>query len=137
MASLIIGAAFKGGFEERFAVGVVLLDLIFTQIVRDNRVRGVHWPEFATDTMELAAFLAIAMRSTKYWTLAASACALLGVMTHVVAWVDRRVGTYTYLTAIIVWTWGVMISIGVGVWGCWRDQLATKRRDALAGATLR
>jgi hypothetical protein len=129
LTALVCGAAFwKGGRDEQFAAGGMLLGWLATLVLRDPRWLGIQWGALGADIFFLAVLLAIALRTERYWPLAAAAFQLLAVVTHVARMVDHGLNGWTYATAGIIWTQLVLLALGVGVWGAWRA-----RRQLSAG----
>jgi hypothetical protein len=90
-------------------------------------LRDYSWPQlqlagFVVDVLLLLLLLWIALRSPKYWPLAAAGFQLLAVLTHVAKMIDPGLQQWAYITAIVIWTYLLMITLGVGVWNCWRDK---------------
>jgi hypothetical protein len=127
------GALWKGGWEERVAAGVLLVTFAFTLLLRDASWPRVQVAELAADVGGLAVFFVIALRSRKWWPLSAAAFELLVVMTHVGKMLDPLMHQWAYLTAIIIWTYLILISLGVGTWNHWR----ARRQAASVGAVSR
>lgn len=113
-------ALLKGGLEERLAAGSLWLNSTLTQLLRDYTWPQVQLAGFVLDLLSLVLLTAIALTSRKFWPLAAAAFQLLMVLTHVAKMVDPNIGQWSYITANLIWTYLLMISLGVGVWNCWR-----------------
>lgn len=135
----ICGAAlWRGGTEERVVSTVLLLNIAISVLLLD-----VSWPHvqlggFLVDTLTLAIFVAVALRTPKYWPMCAAAFQLLAVMTHVAKFVDRDLQQWAYLTASVIWTYLLLAAIGVGAWNAARARRQPDRGAAArAGATRR
>lgn len=120
LACLCVFAFLKGGREERFATAALAANVAVTILLRDIRWPQVQWAGFAADVFLLIALFALALRSAKFWPMSAAAFQLLATLTHVASLVDRTVVNWAYLTAIVIWTYALMITLGVGVWNHWR-----------------
>ena len=120
---LVCGVAlWKGGREERLAAGGLLANAAVTVLMRDYSWPQLQGAEFVVDVLTLLLFTAIALRTPKYWPMAAAAFQLLGVMTHVAKMIDPSLQQWAYMTAIVIWTYLIFIAIGVGTWNSWRAQ---------------
>jgi hypothetical protein len=120
LVGLCAAAFLKGGVEERLAAASLLANVALTLIMRDTRWPHVQWTGFALDVLLTAVLLAVALRTPKFWPLPAAAFQLLATLTHVATLVDRKVNPWAYLTAIVIWTYALMITLAVGVWNHWR-----------------
>ena len=132
------GAFWKGGREEQLAAGGVLLSFALTVALRDRSWAGIQWSAFVTDVCLLVLLTAIALRTERYWPMAAAAFQLLSVITHLARMIDPGVMAWAYATAQVIWSQLVVVAIGVGAWNAWREgrQLAITDSDP-AGATRR
>jgi hypothetical protein len=113
-------ALLKGGGDERAAAVGLVANVLFTALLRDRSWPHVQWTEFALDVLLLALLVGIALRSRKFWPLSAAAFQLLATVTHIAKMVDPNVHQWAYLTAIVIWTYGLIAALGAGVWNHWR-----------------
>ncbi len=136
---VFVAALLTGGGEEKAASAALAADVIFTFLLRDRSWPHVQWTEFAFDVLLLALLVGIALRSAKFWPLAAAAFQLLATLTHVAKMVDPKVHQWAYLTAIVIWTYALIATLAVGTWNSWRSKryLANAGPAALAGDTRR
>jgi hypothetical protein len=121
--AVVCGAAFwKGDREEQVTAGALLLGWVATLVLRDPRWLGIQWGGFAVDGLFMVMITIIALRSRRYWPLAAAGFQLLAIVTHAARMVDPSLGGWVYATAGIVWTQLLILSLATGVWGTWRAQ---------------
>jgi hypothetical protein len=113
-------ALWQGEREERFVALAIILNVGVTQLFRDRSWPNIQLAELVADVLTLALFSAIALRTSKYWPLCAAAFQLLSVMTHVAKLIDPLLQGWAYLTAIIIWTYLILITLAVGTWNSWR-----------------
>jgi len=116
------GAFWKAGREEQIAAGAVLLSVLATVMLRDPRWVGPQWSAFVSDLLVLAAITAVALRTLRYWPLAAAAFQLLCVVTHIARMVDPGVHAWAYATGQVIFTYFYLFAVGFGVWGAWRGR---------------
>lgn len=116
------GALWKGGADERIVAGGFLAAWVITLIFRDRSWIGTQWSTFIVDGAYLALMLYVALRSDRYWPLAATACQLLSVITHAARMVDSALGEWAYVTANVIWTQLSLVALGIGVLGAWRQR---------------
>lgn len=115
-------ALWKGGRDERLIAAALLLSWAVSYASLLQRLPGTQWGEFAADTVLLALLSFVAMRSRRYWPLAAAGFQLLAVLTHAASLVDRHLGAWAYITANIIWTQLITVSLAVGTYNHWREQ---------------
>jgi uncharacterized membrane protein (UPF0136 family) len=118
------GAFWKGDREEQIAAGGTLLSWLATLVLRDHRWTGLQWGAFAADTLLLVLFVALSLRTRRYWPLVAAAFQLLCVLIHVARLVDPGVRGWAYATGQVIFTQWVLITIGIGVINSWRMRSA-------------
>jgi hypothetical protein len=139
--SVCAGAFWKGGREEQLAAGGLLLSFALTVALRDRSWAGIQWSAFVADICLLILLTAIALRTERYWPMAAAAFQLLCVVTHLARLVDPGVRAWAYATGQVIWSQLLVVAIGVGVWNAWRGgrQPARAADDPITdpGATRR
>lgn len=108
----------------------MLLAWALTIALRDRSWIGTQWGAFAADVGLLIVFIAIALRTPRYWPLAAAAFQLLTVVTHAARMVDPGVRAWAYATGQVIWSQMVIIALGVGVWNTWRGRAYPASSDA-------
>jgi len=119
----VCGAAFwRGDREQQITAGGLLLGWVATLVLRDPRWLGAQWGAFVVDALFMVMITIIALRSTRFWPMAASSFQLLAIITHAARMVDPRIGGWAYATASIVWTQLLVMSLGVGVFNTWRER---------------
>jgi hypothetical protein len=116
-----LAAMLKGGLEERIVVAGLLANIAATVLLRVPGGRHIQWPGFTADILFLVLLTVVALRSAKFWPLPAAAFQLLATITHIAKLVDPNVNRWAYFTAIIIWTYALLIALGVGVWNSWRS----------------
>lgn len=121
MALVAIGAMLRGGVEERLVVWGLCLNAVLTVTLRDLSWPHVQWIGFGLDAALLGLLVWIALRSAKYWPMPAAAFQLLATATHIAKLVDTHVEQWAYLSAIVIWTYALTLTLGVGVWNSWRE----------------
>ena len=136
---VVCAAAFlKGDVEERLTAGSIVINIAATRALRDYSWPQVQLGGFVADVLSLVLLLAIALRTHKFWPLAAAAFQLLMVFTHVAKMIDPNLGQWSYITAIVIWTYLLMIALGVGVWNnCRARSYAPSEAAALRAETRR
>ncbi|KQW95413.1 hypothetical protein ASE17_12760 [Phenylobacterium sp. Root77] len=108
-------AWWRGGWVER-VVAVTNVIAWLATIALQNRTNWVdpQWSVFAVDVVFLGVLLGLVVRSDRTWILPAAAFQLLLVITHAAIIVDEGVRARAYITALILWSYLVLISLAVG-----------------------
>jgi len=109
----------RGGAPERWAaailgVGSVLSTLFIS--ARPLRFSSVESGVFAIDVLVLVAFLILALRAERYWTLWVAALQLIGTAGHAVKLVDSHVIRLVYAFMMAFWTYPMLLCVLVGTW---------------------
>lgn len=132
------GAFVRGDVEERLTAGGLMTNVLATVVMRDPSWPQLQRAGFLVDVLFLLLLLGIALRTRKFWPLAAAAFQLLAVLTHVAKMIDPDLHQWSYITAIVIWTYLLMIALGVGVWNSWRAWgYALSGEGAVRAATRR
>lgn len=137
-AAILLVSAFalwRGSAIERLVAIANMLAWITTMVVQDrlswiNPLSWVNpqWGVLIVDLAFAALLLTLAARKDRTWLLFAAAFQVLGVVTHVAMIVDDGFRAQTYLAGLIIWSYLVLASLGVGTWLNWSE----RRRRAQA-----
>lgn len=84
---------FRGGHPERFGVGVLFLDSLATSVLGVRSVTG-HAAEIVSETTIMLVFIWMALRSARWWPLAAAASLMLCNMVHLLDWATPEISRY-------------------------------------------
>jgi hypothetical protein len=119
--SLILtsGCAFRfGGRAERLCATILVAGSLLSVAVIDYFHHDwMHSAPFILliDTAALAAFVAIALTSHKFWPLWAAGFQLPGVITHIAIMTDPHIVPKSYALAQGFWVYPIMISLVIGI----------------------
>lgn len=118
-------ALWRGGRTER-VVAVANIAAWLVTIVVQNRHNWLdpQWGVFCVDVAFLVLLLWCVVRSSRLWILPAAAFQLLAVVTHAAILADDGVRAWTYMTALILWSYLVLITLGIGTYTYWRGTSA-------------
>ncbi len=126
-----------GGHTERFAVTVVFCDYVLTRATAG--MSGGHELVAVSETVVAAIFIWLALRSSRWWTLVASAALMLCVVVFVLEWMHPGVSRDTAISARIGLWMVVSLSLLAGVRERWLageaavSPLTVWRRRPVAG----
>ncbi|MDB5445568.1 MAG: hypothetical protein JWQ97_885 [Phenylobacterium sp.] len=112
---VVIGFALaRGRRTERLVAALTLADLIWGRL--HPHVYGAHpGRELAHDAAQTAILTLIALRSDRYWTLAAASICLVSAGTDVAQMISP-VNSWAVGTAQLTWYYAYLAAIAVGAW---------------------
>jgi hypothetical protein len=124
----ICGYAFaRGTRDERLAAAACLIASVLTHFaVSPLQVRysGIEGGLVAIDIAMLVVFVAIALRSHRFWPLWVAGLQLTMSMAHVMKAVDLQLMPRAYAAAAVFWSYPILLIIFVGAWRSHRRTLA-------------
>jgi hypothetical protein len=116
-------ALWRGGTVERIVSVANLLAYAATLLVEDRR--ELFDPQVGIMIVDLA-FLALltwlAATSGRNWLLFAAAFQLLAVVIHLAIMADPGVRSLAYFRGLIIWSYLILASMGIGTWLEWRGR---------------
>ena len=130
---IFASAWWRGGSEERIAASVSLLATIVTHFVASplaNRYSNVETGMLAIDLFVLAAFVAIALWSSRFWPLWVAGLQLTVSMSHLMKSVDLDLLPRAYAAAAVFWSYPILFIIVVGTWRTRRKAAAMFEQHA-------
>lgn len=126
-------ALWRGRGDEKIAAGVALLATIITQFVippPSLRYNGLHSGLIAIDMAVLVVFVAIALRSNRFWPLWVAGLQLTNSMAHLMKGIEADLLPQAYAAAAVFWSYPILLIILVGTWRS--HQLTRQERADLA-----
>jgi hypothetical protein len=123
---LVSGFALWRGARAERVIALSNLGAWGASLLLENRHNWLdpQWGVLLVDLAFLAVLLAFALRNAANWLLFAAAFQLLSVVTHMAIMVDGGVRARAYFQGLAIWSYLVLISLGVGVWVRWRQDQA-------------
>jgi hypothetical protein len=132
---LTCGYAFwRGRREERFAAIVCVLATVATRFVISPlsvRYSGIELGLLAIDALVLAAFVAIALTSQRFWPLWIAGLQLTNSLAHLMKAIETDLLPRAYAAAAALWSYPILLIIAVAAWRTHRRQIA---RDGAVAA---
>ncbi|MDF2900287.1 MAG: hypothetical protein K0Q62_346 [Phenylobacterium sp.] len=122
-------ALWRGGRTERVVAIANIVAWIATIVVQ-NRHNWLdpQWGMLAVDIAFLLLLLWFVVRSSRLWILPAAAFQLLAVLTHAAILADGDLRAWAYITALILWSYMVLITLAVGTYSYWRRPSVRRAR---------
>ena len=116
----LIYALLKGGPPERLGTAIMVFGSALTWAV--SLETRPSYRSVATDVMlvDVAAFLAfviLAARSDRFWTIWVSALAGLGLLAHWARWYGGpEVSPRVYFVSLVIWSYAILALLAIGTW---------------------
>ncbi len=110
-------ALWRGGRTERTVALANIVAWIATITVQ-NRTNWVdpQWGMLGVDVSFLGVLLWLVVSTDRLWILPAAAFQLLAVVTHMAIMADGGVRAMAYLTALVLWSYLVLVTLAAGTY---------------------
>jgi len=115
-------AALRGRTDERIAAAACALATLVTHFVIGPlkiKYSTVEPGLLALDLAMLATFVALALRSSRFWPLWVAGLQLTLSMAHVLKAIDEHLLPRAYAAAVVFWSYPILFIILIA---CWRTQ---------------
>jgi hypothetical protein len=112
-------ALWRGRKYEQLSAIVCIAASIVSVVARagaDDHYYGVQSSDLVIDTVVLLAFVAIALRSDRFWPLWAAGLQLTISMSHLLKAIQPSLLPIAYAAAERFWSYPTLIIIAVGAW---------------------
>jgi hypothetical protein len=109
----------RGRSDERFAASVCILASIASVVVMSpltSRYSGVEGGVFIVDLLALAGFIAIALRTDRFWPLWVAGLQLTTLVAHFLKAVEIDLVPHAYAAAARFWVYPIFVIIVIGTW---------------------
>ena len=117
---LVVAYAFLRGRRDEKQVALICLvgTLVTTFVVAplSNRYEGLELSVMLVDIAMLGAFVAIALRSARFWPLWIAGLQLTTILGHVLKAVGGDLVSKAYGMALGFWAYPIIIILAVGTW---------------------
>lgn len=127
-------ALWRGRSDERIAAGVCLLASIATRFAispLSSRYSSLEPGLLMIDALVLAAFVAIALRSQRFWPLWVAGLQLTTSLSHLMKAIDADLLPRAYGAAAALWSYPILLILAVGTWRGQRMLLRTPGNSRL------
>jgi hypothetical protein len=125
---LVCGVAlWKGDRLEQWGGGLCFLAWLATILIQDDVGGGLQeYALMGVDFAMLMALGALAWRGERTWPVWAAACQAITVAVHLAKFVDFRIPTVAYISALVLASYGVLVALAIGTVVAWREREALR-----------
>ena len=119
LAAVAAYAFLRGRSDERLAAGICIVATIATRLVLSpvgDRYSGVELGVLLVDLMTLAGFVAIALRTDRFWPLWVAGLQLTTLVAHALKAIELDLLPHAYAAAGRFWVYPIFLIIVVGTW---------------------
>ena len=123
LVAVIVYALLRGGRDERIVALLCLAGVIGTELLLpppDQRFAGMELGVMAVDLVLLAGFIAVALRSARFWPLWVAGLQLTAAMGHVLKGIDTNLLPHAYGAALTFWSYPILLILAAGTWRHYR-----------------
>ncbi len=123
----------RGRIDERSAALICIVATIATRLVHsplNQRFSGVEIGVLAVDLLTLAGFVAIALRSERFWPLWVAGLQLTTIVAHILKAIHIELLPHAYAAAARLWVYPIFLIIVVGTWRTHQRTRQEARRSA-------
>jgi hypothetical protein len=131
LTSVAAYALWRGRGDERAAALVCVVATAASVLVNSpltRRFAGVETGVLVVDLLTLAAFIAIALRTKRFWPLWVAGFQLTSTFAHVLKAVHFSLVPQVYAAAERLWVYPIFLAIVVGTW---RTQQPLRKQPAV------
>jgi hypothetical protein len=130
LIAVVALACWRGRTDERLAAATCFVGSILTVIAAtplSRRFADFEPMSFLVDVFVLAAFLAIALRSDRFWPMWVARLQLTATSVHLLKLLDPDLMRFVFGAALAFWSYPILLLIGIGAWRTtlveqWRTQ---------------
>ena len=126
-------AFLRGRSDERMAAGICIIATIATRLVLSpvtSRYSGIEFGVFIVDLLTLAGFVAIALRTDRFWPLWVAGLQLTTLVAHMLKAIKIDLLPHAYAAAGRFWVYPIFLIIVVGTWRSHQRRLHEQRAKA-------
>ncbi|MEO6360048.1 MAG: hypothetical protein ABIO43_05675 [Sphingomicrobium sp.] len=119
LVAAVLYALLQGGRDERRVGIICVIGTLVTYFVISPlaaRFEGLETPVLAVDIAVLAAFVAVALRSDRFWPLWVAGLQLTTVMGHLLKSVESDLIPQAYGAALNFWSYLIVLILVLGTW---------------------
>jgi len=130
LALVVLYALIRGSRDERHVAIICLVGAVVTTLVLSplaQRFQGIETPVFAVDIVVFGGFLAVALRSERFWPLWVAGLQLTTIMGHALKGIDSTLLPRAYAASLNFWAYPIILILAIGTW---RHQRRARNKEA-------
>ena len=134
LALVVLYALVRGSRDERHVALICVVGAVVTTLALSplaERFRGVERPVMLVDLAVFVGFLAVALRSERFWPLWVAGLQLTTIMGHALKGIDSSLLPRAYAAALNFWAYPIVIILAVGTWRSHRRRTQAPLRTAV------
>lgn len=134
LALVVLYALVRGSRDERHVALICVVGAVVTTLALSplaERFRGVERPVMLVDLAVFVGFLAVALRSERFWPLWVAGLQLTTIMGHALKGIDSSLLPRAYAAALNFWAYPIVIILAVGTWRSHRRRTQGRLRTAV------
>lgn len=119
LLAVTIYALWRGGADERIVAATCLAGTLATMLTVSplgQRYRGIEEGMFLVDLAVLAGFIAVALRSRRFWPLWVAGLQLTTSLGHMLKGVNHDLLPQAYGAALQFWSYPILVILAVGTY---------------------
>jgi hypothetical protein len=119
LAAVVLLAFLRGRSDERIAALTCVVATVLTVLLGDAlevRYYQIETLVFLIDLGVFAVFLAIALRSTRFWPLWVAGLQLTSMSVHLLNMIHPDLMRFVVGVALAFWSYPILLLIGIGAW---------------------
>lgn len=125
-------ALVRGRSDERIVASICLLATVATRFAISPlsvRYSGLELGLLVIDLAMLAAFVAIALRSDRFWPLWIAGLQLTNSMAHLMKAIELDLLPVAYRAAAVFWSYPILLVLAIGTWRSTRRDMSSQMVD--------
>lgn len=133
LIGVVIFALWRGGRDERLVAAFCIIGTIMTQLVLGpipERFQNVEIGLLVIDVAVLVGFLAVALRSNRFWPLWVAGLQMATAIGHILKGLDPTLIPKAYGAALTFWGYPILLILLIGTWRTYRRQRSEPDRQA-------
>lgn len=116
---VVLFALIRGGRDERIVASLCFAGTLATMIVLSplgERFAHIEMGVLAIDIALLGGFVAVALRSCRFWPLWVAGLQLTTICGHLLKTVSADLLPQAYAAALYFWSYPILLILAVGTW---------------------
>lgn len=110
------GYALLKGTREAKIVALVTLVATFASLLLVSRYAGIEGGVLTVDALVLIAFVAVALKSDRYWPLWIAGLHLTATFGHALRAIEDQMVPIAYAVSLRLWSYPIQIILIIAVW---------------------